>query len=68
LTRTLKEAFDDGVFSEGHGLLGKVEAFNLCPLLLCPIDVGRKANQLLVDINATNASAAAQGGIENLNH
>jgi len=35
-------------------------------LLLCPIDVGRKTDQLLVDIDTTDTGAAAQGRVKNL--
>jgi hypothetical protein len=63
---TLKETFDDRVLGKRHGLLGKIEALDLRALLFRPIHVSGKVDQLLIDINAAYAGAAAQCGIEYL--
>jgi hypothetical protein len=66
LAAAFQQAFDCSAFRESQRLLRQVETLDDCALLLGPIDVGRKAHKLLVDLHTTNTGTAAHGGIEYL--
>jgi hypothetical protein len=65
-TRALQKCLHGGILDEVHRLLGQVEALDDDALLLRPVEVGGEADQRLVDVLAAHATAAAQGGIKNL--
>ena len=48
-------------------MLRQIEALDLRAVLLRPIDIGREADQRLIDVDAADAGAAAKRGIKNLN-
>jgi hypothetical protein len=56
------------VFCEGQRLSGQIKSLYLSPILQSPINVSRKADQCLIDINPADTTAAAQCGIKNLNY
>ena len=67
LTGTLQKAFHGRIFGEGHRLLRQVEALDLRAVLLRPIHIRREGDQGLIGLDAANARAATEGGVEYLN-
>ena len=57
-----QKRFNNRVFSKSQGLLGQVEALDLRAILFRPIGIGRKADQLLIDVHAADAGAATRRG------
>ena len=47
-------------------LPGKIETLDLRIVLFGPIEIRRKADELLIDFHAANTRTATQGWIENL--
>lgn len=57
--REFQKTFHNRVFGESLRMLCQIEALDLRPVLLGPIDVGRKNDQSMIDIVITYAAATA---------
>jgi hypothetical protein len=66
-TGAFQKTFHERGFGKNQWLLGKVETLDLSSVSPGPIDIGRKADQLLIDVHAAYAGAATQGGVKYLN-
>jgi hypothetical protein len=62
LSGALQERFYGSVFATGCWLLRQIEALDLHPILLRPINIGSKIDEGLVSIHPPHTRATAQGG------